>query len=97
MGDYIEKEHAVEVNPKINPVWYLPHHPVVHSLKPEKVRAVYDCAAKHKHVSLKRTIITRSRQENRLVDVLNRFRQEPVGLLADIHRGDVPLSLGSTE
>ena len=57
MGDYIEKEHAVEVNPKINPVWYLPHHPVVHSLKPDKARAVYDCAAKHKHVSLNEQLL----------------------------------------
>ena len=64
MGDYIEKAHAEkvqaeEVNPKINPVWYLPHHPVVHSLKPEKVRAVYDCAAKYKHVSLNEQLLRR--------------------------------------
>ena len=64
MGDYIyiEKVHAEkipaeEVNPKINPVWYLPHHPVVHSLKPDKVRVVYDCAAKYKHVSLNEQLL----------------------------------------
>ena len=56
MGDYIEKGHAEkvpaeEVNQKINPVWYLLHHAVVHSLKPGKVRVVYDCAAKYKQVS----------------------------------------------
>ena len=70
MGDYIEKGHAEkvpvqELHPKINPVWYLPHHPVVHPLKPEKVRFVYDCAAKYKQV-------------------LSRFRQDSVGLVADI-------------
>ena len=51
MTDYIEKCHAerirkeeLEVNDR--PVWYLPHHPVTHPLKPDKVRVVYDCAAK---------------------------------------------------
>ena len=62
MGDYIEKVHAEkvpteEVNPKINPVWYLLHHPVVHSLKPDKVRVVYDCAAKYKDVSLNEQLL----------------------------------------
>ena len=26
-------------------IWYIPHHPVVNSKKPDIVRIVYDCAA----------------------------------------------------
>lgn len=49
MTDYIEKGHAEripkeELEENDRPVWYLPHHPVTHPLKPDKVRVVYDCA-----------------------------------------------------
>ena len=51
MNDYIEKGHAERVPDEESrvldkPVWHLPHHPVTHPLKPERVRVVYDCAAK---------------------------------------------------
>ena len=86
MGDYIEKGHAEkvpveELNPKINPVWYLPHHPVVHPLKSEKVRVVYDCAAKYKQVSLNEQLLQGPDEANHLVGVLSRFRQDSVDLL----------------
>ena len=89
MGDYIENGHAEkvpveELNPKINLVWYLPHHPVVHPLKPEKVRVVYDCAAKYKQVSLNEQLLQGPDEANHLVGVLSRFRQDSVGLVADI-------------
>ena len=57
MTDYIEKGHAemipeeeLELNDR--PVWYLPHHPVTHPLKPDKVRVVHDCAAKYGGTSI---------------------------------------------
>ena len=89
MGDYIEKGHAEkiaveELNPKINSVWYLPQHPVVHPLKPEKVRVVYDCAAKYKQASLNEQLLQGPDEANHLVGVLSRFRQDSVGLAADI-------------
>ena len=45
MNEYIEQGHAVrvptdELRPVDRPLWYLPHHPVMHPLKPEKVRVV---------------------------------------------------------
>ena len=55
MTDYIENGHVQkvakeELEVKDRPVWYLPHHPVTHPLKPDKVRVVYDCAAKFRHL-----------------------------------------------
>ena len=89
MTDYIEKGHAerileeeLEVNDR--PVWYLPHHPVTHPLKPDKVRVVYDCAAKYGGTSLNQQLLPGPDQMNQLVGVLSRFRQESVGMVADI-------------
>ena len=57
MNDYMEKGYTekvpwqqLEVNDR--PIWYLPHHPVTHPLKPNKVRVVYDCAASYCRTSL---------------------------------------------
>ncbi len=32
--------------------WYLPHHNVIHPQKPDKVRVVFNCAAKYQGDSL---------------------------------------------
>jgi len=53
-NDYTKKGHAERVheealNTRDKPVWYLPHNPVMHPLKPDKVRVVYDCAAEFAH------------------------------------------------
>ena len=89
MTDYIEKGHAeripeeeLELNDR--PVWYLPHHPVTHPLKPHKVRVVYDCAAKYEGTSLNQQLLPGPDQTNQLIGVLSRFRQETVGVVADI-------------
>ncbi|BHF85326.1 hypothetical protein SprV_1002848900 [Sparganum proliferum] len=53
---YMEKGYIERVGGnKAFPVtrhWYLPHHPVVNPRKPEKIRVVFDCAAKCQGVSL---------------------------------------------
>lgn len=60
--DYIDKGHAVEVAPNHHPeeglVWYLPHHAVFHPKKPDKIRIVFDCAARFSGVSLNSQIRT---------------------------------------
>ena len=89
MNNYIDDGHAEkipkeELEPDDRPVWYVPHHPVVHPLKPEKVRVVYDCAATYKGTSLNQQLMSGPDQTNQLVGVLIRFRQEKVGLVADI-------------
>jgi hypothetical protein len=86
VGDYIVKGYAEKVptQSEQGPVWYLPHHPVVHPQKPEKVRVVYDCAAKFKGTSLNDKLLQGPDLTNNLVGVLTRFRQEPVALMGDV-------------
>ena len=68
MGDYIEKGHAEvpveEVNLKIKPVWYLPHHPVVHptSFKTREGKSRVQLRCQVQACIFKRTVITRSRR-----------------------------------
>ena len=83
--DLLEKGNAEKVeNPQPgdsnNCSWYLPHHPVVHPRKPGKVR----CAAKYQGMSLNDKVMQGPDLTNKLVGVLQRFRQEPVALMADI-------------
>ena len=54
MNDFIERRHAErvseeELNATDRPVWYLPHHPVTHPLKPGKVRVVIVQKSLDKH------------------------------------------------
>ena len=89
MNEYIQEGHGErvptdELQPGDRPVWYLPHHPVTHPLKPEKVRVVFDCAAQFAHMSLKRQLLQGPDLTNNIVGVLTRFCQEFVGLVANI-------------
>lgn len=89
MNEYIEEGHAEkvpadELHPEDRPVWYPPHHPVTHPLKPEKVRVVFDCAAQFAKTSLNQQLLQGPDLTNRIVGVLSRFRQETVGLAGDI-------------
>ena len=57
MQEYIDKGHAQKVpteeqNRDDGKVWYLPHHPVIHQVKPEKTRIIFDCAVKFNGQSL---------------------------------------------
>ena len=63
---------------------YLPHHGVCHPHKPDKVRIVFDCAAKYGNVCLNDVLTQGPELTNSLMDVLLRFRQEEVAFMADI-------------
>ena len=87
--EYIVKGHAQkvpkeELHFKEQPVWYLPHHPVTHPLKPGKVRIVFDCAARYCGTFLNQQLLQGPDLTNPLVGVLIRFRQEPIAMAADI-------------
>ena len=76
-------------------VWYLPHHAVLNPKKPEKVRVVFDCAAAHQGKSLNSQSFQGPDLNNRLVDVLMRFRQHQYAVIGDIeamyHQVKIPL------
>lgn len=89
MEDMIEKGHAEEVqdsdvNTEVKGIWYIPHHGVYHPHKPEKIRVVFDCAAKYQGKSLNDTLLQGPDLTNSLVEVLLRFRQSPYAFMADI-------------
>ena len=68
----------------IKRAWYLPHHPVTHPQKPNKLRVVFDCAATCQGTSLNANLLQGPGFTNSLVGVLMRFRQERVALASDI-------------
>jgi hypothetical protein len=81
---YAEMVPPTEVDTASGYVWYLPHHPVIHPRKPDKLRIVFDCAAKYRGTSLNDEVHQGPDLTNKLIGVLLRFRQEPVALMADI-------------
>ena len=89
MEDLLAKGYAEEVSdPQVHQgestKWYLPHHPVLNPNKPDKVRIVFDCAARYGGISLNDQVHQGPDFTNKLVGVLLRFRQEKVAVMADI-------------
>ena len=65
---------------------YIPHHGVYHPKKPNKLRVVFDCSAKHQNESLNDHLLTGPDLLNNLTGVLHRFREHPVAIVGDIER-----------
>lgn len=87
MDNLLIKDHAQLVKTEDlgkQAIWYLPHHPVFHPQKPDKVRVVFDCSAKYRETSLNDQLLQGPDLTNALVRVLTWFRQEPVVLMLDI-------------
>ena len=80
---FAERVSLDEVNKSEN-VWYLPHHAVLNPKKPDKIRLVFDCSAKFEGESLNDKIRQGPDLNNRLVNVLLRFRQHSYAIQADI-------------
>ena len=85
---YIEKGYARKIPPDEKHTdalqWYLPHHSVINPQKPNKVRVVFDCAAKYRGLSLNDALMQGPDLVNNLAGVLLRFRQERIAITADI-------------
>ncbi|PIK56625.1 hypothetical protein BSL78_06481 [Apostichopus japonicus] len=82
MEGYIKQGYAEPVVNKGIPgnVWYLPHHPVENPHK-NKVRVVYDCAARFAGTSLNDQLLKGPDLMNDLLGVLLRFRQGRVAIV----------------
>ena len=56
---YVRKVQQVELNETRDKLqWYLPHHPVINSHKPENFRRVCNAASKYQSVSLKNKLLS---------------------------------------
>lgn len=64
-------------------VWYLLHHGVFHPKK-NKLRVVFDCAAKFKGTSLIDKLLRGPNLTNTLIRTLIRFREEEIAVMGDI-------------
>lgn len=71
---------------KIRQPHAVPHHPVIHPQKPEKVRIVFDCAGRFQNTSLNDRLLQGPDFANSLVEVLLKFREERIALMADIKK-----------
>ena len=85
---YISNGHAELAKPNEEKIscWYLPHHPVLHPRKPDKVRVVFDCAARTGGTSLNDQLLRGPDFLNSLVEVLIRFRLEKIAVVSDIEQ-----------
>jgi len=68
-----------------NHQWYIPHFGVYHPKK-NKIRVVFDCAAKFKDTSLNDHLIQGPDFMNNLVGVLHRFRKGHIAVMCDIQK-----------
>ena len=81
---YARKVPITSIDYPHYPLWYLPHHPVSNPNKPDKVRVVYDCSSVFHGASLNNQLLQGPDLTNNLIGVLNRFREEPVAMMADV-------------
>ncbi|XP_046341271.2 uncharacterized protein LOC124122193 [Haliotis rufescens] len=91
---YAEKVKEQDINKPGKGVWYIPHHAVINERKPDKLRIVFDCAAKYCGTSLNDQVYQGPDLTNKLIGVLLRFREGPIGIMGDIegmfHQVKVP-------
>ena len=81
---FSSKVEEAEIDRSDGMVWYLRHHAVSNLKKPDKVRVVFDYAAKFGGTSLNVKVLQGPDLTNQLIGVLLRFRKEPVAVMADI-------------
>jgi len=88
MQGYIEKWYAERLVSYLVTVsdreWFLPQFPIFKPNKPEKLRIVFDCAAKHMGTSLNDVLMQGTDLVNNLIGVLTHFRMERITLVVDI-------------
>ena len=81
---YIVPIKSNELNTLAEREWYLPHHLVVNSNKPGKVRRVSNIALKFPGVSLSRSLLVGPELFHNLLRVLLRFSRYKFAVSADL-------------
>ena len=95
LNRYIAEEACTQSsNTSTENRWFIPHHAVSTPSKP-KTRVVFDCAAQYKGKSLNSELLKGPDNTNPLIEVLLRFRVDPIAVTADIksmfHQVKVPV------
>ncbi|XP_067952075.1 uncharacterized protein [Watersipora subatra] len=87
MRDIINKGEAIPATEETTDhSWYIPHFGVYHPRKPDRIRVVFDCAAKVGGVSLNDFLLQGPEHMNDLQGILLRFRLRPIAIMGDIER-----------
>ena len=82
---YVSILSTIELAATANqPVWYVPHHPVLNPHKPDKVRRVCNAASKFRGYSLNDMLLAGPDLLANLMGILARFREQKYALSADI-------------
>ncbi len=85
-------------NSEVGRVHYLPHHAVVrHDKETTKVRVVYDASAKSEGVSLNDCLYSGPKFDQRVFDILLRFRTHRVALTADVEKAFLMVSMAEQD
>ena len=86
MNDIITRGEAIPSDSDTDESWYISHFGVFHPKKPDKIRVVFDCAAKVGGISLNDFLLQGPEHINDLQGILIRFRVNPVAIMGDIER-----------
>ena len=81
---YVIQVEARDPKARVNREWYLPHHPVINSNKPGKIRRVLKEAFNFHGFSLNKSLLVGPDLWQRLLYVLLHFRQHKIAVFADI-------------
>lgn len=89
MQDVLSKGSTWKVSPNQKgftkgTAWYILHHGVYHPHKPGKIHVMFDCSAKFMTKSLSDMLYKALDLTSSLVQVLLRFREERVAIMAYI-------------
>ncbi len=82
---HVEAVPDCELSGEPHKTWFLPVFPVTHHKK-KKTRLVFDSSASYHNVSLNAQLIQGPDQNNSLRAVLTRFREGPIGFIADVEQ-----------
>ena len=91
-GGIVEVVQEPDDTPRM--VHYLPHHAVIREdKKTTKVRIVYDASARSSGPSLNDCLHTGPKFNQKIVEILLRFRSYPIALVADIEKAFLMISV----